>query len=38
VVLGVVTFAAGAAERNKGGTKVDTRVFELRTYYAAPGK
>jgi hypothetical protein len=21
-----------------GGKKVDTRVFELRTYYAAPGK
>jgi NIPSNAP len=23
---------------NKGGKKVETRVFELRTYYAAPGK
>jgi hypothetical protein len=23
---------------DKGGKKVDTRVFELRTYYAAPGK
>jgi hypothetical protein len=23
---------------SKGGKKVDTRVFEMRTYYAAPGK
>jgi NIPSNAP len=38
VVLGIVTFAVSAAEPNKGGPKVDTRVFELRTYYAAPGK
>src|SRR5947209_20317354 len=29
---------AGAADADKGGKKVDTRVFEIRTYYAAPGK
>jgi NIPSNAP len=30
---------AGTAERQAhGGKKVDTRVFELRTYYAHPGK
>jgi hypothetical protein len=38
VALAILAFAADAAEPNKGGTKVDTRVFELRTYYAAPGK
>jgi hypothetical protein len=31
----VAGFATGAG---KGEEKVDTRVFELRTYYAAPGK
>jgi len=38
VTLALAAFAAVAAEPNKGGKKVDTRVFELRTYYAAPGK
>ena len=33
--LGVAGLALSAA---KGDEKVDTRVFELRTYYAAPGK
>jgi hypothetical protein len=42
VALGVAGLAAGAlwagkAERG-GKKKVDTRVFELRTYTAAPGK
>ena len=27
-----------SAPATKGGKKVDARVFELRTYYAAPGK
>jgi hypothetical protein len=36
--LGLVGLAVGAAGDNKGDKKVDTRVFELRTYYAAPGK
>jgi hypothetical protein len=31
----VFAFAAGA---NREDTKVEPRVFELRTYYAAPGK
>jgi hypothetical protein len=35
VALGV---AGGPAGAPAGGKKVDTRVFELRTYYAAPGK
>jgi hypothetical protein len=30
--------AGGPAGGPTGGKKVDTRVFELRTYYAAPGK
>ena len=30
--------AGGPAGGPAGGKKVDTRVFELRTYYAAPGK
>jgi len=33
--LGMVTLA-GRAEQ--GDKKVDTRVFEMRTYFAAPGK
>jgi hypothetical protein len=33
--LGVAGVPAGG---NTEGKKVDTRVFELRTYYAAPGK
>jgi hypothetical protein len=28
----------GRAAEDKGEKKVDTRVFEMRTYYAAPGK
>jgi hypothetical protein len=34
----VALTAGTAGEGKKGGTKVDTRVFEMRTYYAAPGK
>jgi hypothetical protein len=30
--------ASHAAQADKGDTKVNTRVFEMRTYYAAPGK
>jgi hypothetical protein len=30
--------AIRAADDKKGDKKVDTRVFEMRTYYAAPGK
>ena len=41
-VVGVVGLAAiitiRVAGANQGDKKVDTRVFELRTYYAAPGK
>jgi hypothetical protein len=46
-VLGALTVLACAAlvlagdpsaPVTKGAKKVDTRVFELRTYYAAPGK
>lgn len=38
-VLGLAGHAAtGADEKTKEGKKMDTRVFELRTYYAAPGK
>jgi hypothetical protein len=35
-VLGAVGLTGSG--QDKGGQKVDTRVFELRTYYAAPGK
>jgi hypothetical protein len=40
VALGMasVVRAAHAHEADKGETKVDNRVFELRTYTAAPGK
>jgi hypothetical protein len=37
-VLGFVAHGARADRRDKEAGKVDTRVFELRTYYAAPGK
>ena len=37
VVLGAVHLAE-AHKADKGEKKVDTRVFELRTYTAAPGK
>src|SRR3954470_20677502 len=30
--------AGYAAQDAQGGKKVDTRVFEMRTYYAPPGK
>jgi NIPSNAP protein len=36
--LGALAASAQAADEVKGGKAVDTRVFELRTYYAAPGK
>ena len=43
--LGVLTVVGAAAavlaadgDAQKGGKKVDTRVFEMRTYYANPGK
>ena len=32
---GLAVYAGGA---DKGEKKVDTRVFEMRTYYANPGK
>ncbi len=35
VAVGVAGYAAGV---NEGEKKVKTRVFELRTYHAAPGK
>jgi hypothetical protein len=37
-VLGFAAHRAHADKRDKEAGKVDTRVFELRTYYAAPGK
>ena len=40
-VLGLAAMAgvpAAAEEKEKAVKKADTRVFELRTYYAAPGK
>ena len=33
-----VVLVANAAGEEKGAKKVDGRVFELRTYHAAPGK
>jgi NIPSNAP protein len=37
--VAVITgFTPRAAAAEKGAKKVDTRVFELRTYYAAEGK
>jgi hypothetical protein len=35
---GITAIAVRAANADKGEKKVDTRVYELRTYYAAPGK
>ncbi len=35
---GITAIAVRAANPDKGDKKVDTRVYELRTYYAAPGK
>jgi len=37
-LAGLVVSAASAAEKEKDVNKGDTRYFELRTYYAAPGK
>jgi hypothetical protein len=37
-VLGFAGHAATGADDKKEEKKVDTRVFELRTYYAKPGK
>ena|SRR5690348_91695 len=37
-VLGVVVHSAQAKKAVEGEKKVDTRIFELRTYTAAPGK
>jgi hypothetical protein len=37
-LAGVGLASLGRAADDKGATKVDTRVFEMRTYYAAPGK
>jgi hypothetical protein len=36
--LAALGFALSSAESAKGDKKVEHRVFELRTYYAAPGK
>ena len=36
--LFVAVLVANAAQEVEGGKKVDTRVFEMRTYYAHPGK
>jgi hypothetical protein len=38
VGLGVCGLGLSAADARKDGKVVDERVFELRTYYAAPGK
>ncbi|HEY7424732.1 MAG TPA: NIPSNAP family protein [Gemmataceae bacterium] len=37
-MLGVVVHSADAKKAGEGEKKVDTRIFELRTYTAAPGK
>jgi hypothetical protein len=36
--LGAVGLMGFGADKDKGEKKVNTRVFEMRTYYAAPGK
>lgn len=36
--LALVSMVADAAREAQGGKKVDQRVFEMRTYYAHPGK
>lgn len=38
LTAGAVGLTAYGADKDKGDKKVDTRVFEMRTYYAAPGK
>jgi len=37
-LVGAVAIMAITAHSTRGDKKVDTRVFELRTYHAAPGK
>jgi hypothetical protein len=37
-LAGALTAPGGAEEKEKDKKKADARVFELRTYYAAPGK
>jgi len=37
-VLGIAVHSAHAKKAGEGEKKVDTRIFELRTYTAAPGK
>jgi NIPSNAP len=36
--VGITASQSVSPTRVKGDNKVDTRVYELRTYYAAPGK
>ena len=38
VGLAIVTMAVVEVQHVRGGKKVDQRVFEIRTYYAQPGK
>ncbi|MBL8796059.1 MAG: NIPSNAP family protein, partial [Planctomycetia bacterium] len=38
LLVGGLAAAGIAAQADKGDKKVETRVFEMRTYYAAPGK
>ena len=38
LAMGLGSLALHAADAPKGDKKVEDRVFELRTYYAAPGK
>ena len=38
ISLIVAAWAGSAAQEVQGGKKVDTRVFEMRTYYAHPGR
>jgi hypothetical protein len=38
VALALVVLVIHAQSIVRGGKKVDTRVFEMRTYYAHPGK
>jgi hypothetical protein len=37
-LAGVLAMPAGAEEKEKDVKKTDTRIFEMRTYHAAPGK
>jgi len=38
VVMALCLSAGGAREEKKEAKKVENRLFEMRTYYAAPGK